>query len=182
MWHRAQNSDGTWPATWTKSTWLGADVREHEITSLTNGTNVQVRVRARAESKLLSTDTSNTQFKGMTTGSCPANTRVMCNATPTSGAGAPSTPQNFSASAGSNAGELTVFWGAPATPAGGVHLYRVEYKLTTESSWTAVLVSGLTTSTTITGLTSSSAYHVRVRAEGAAGDSTYTTQTTATPT
>ena len=173
VWHRAQNSDGSWPG-WTKSTWLDADTREHEITGLTNGTNVQVRVRARAESN----DHNGvlTQYEGITTGSCPANTRVMCNVTPTSGAGSPSTPRNFSASAGSNAGELNVFWGAPATPAGGVHLYRVEYKLTTESTWTAVLVSGLTTSTTITGLTSGSAYHVRVRAEGAAGDSTYTTQ------
>ena len=105
----------------------------------------------------------------------------MCNATPVSGAGAQHAAE-LQRSAGSNAGELNVIWGAPATPAGGVHLYRVEYKLTTASTWEAVLVSGLTTSTTITGLTPSSAYHVRVRAEGAAGDSSYTTQTTATPT
>ncbi|MDE0370133.1 MAG: fibronectin type III domain-containing protein [bacterium] len=179
VWHRAQNADKSWPA-WTKSAWLAANVREHEITGLTNDVTVQVRVRARAESN--NHNGVLTQYEGMTTGSCPHSQREMCNATPVSGAGSPSTPQNFSASAGSDAGELNVFWGAPATPAGGVHLYRVEYKLTTDSTWTAVLVSGLTTSTTITGLTSSSAYHVRVRAEGAAGDSAYTANATATPT
>ena len=98
VWHRAQNSDGTWPG-WTESAWLGADVREHEITGLTNDVKVQVRVRARAQS-------GGVHYKGMTTGSCPANQREMCNGTPTSGAGSPSAPQNLTVGAPTAAGEV----------------------------------------------------------------------------
>ena len=62
-----------------------------------------------------------------------------------------------------------------------MHLYRVEYKKTTESTWTAVLVGGNATSATITELTSSTAYNVRVRAEGADGDSNYHATFNGTP-
>lgn len=179
VWWRVQNTDGSWPTTWTKSSWLGADAREHEITGLTNDRNVQVRVRARAQSDFSGTMT---QFKGMTTGSCPANQQVMCNATPASGATtAPGTPQSLSVAAGSDFGVLDVSWAAPSSAGDGIHLYRIEYKTTTDTTWTAMPVDGLSTSATITGLANGTAYNVRVRAEGAAGDSGYAATVNGTP-
>ena len=122
-----------------------------------------------------------TQYEGMTTGSCPPNQQKMCNITPKTSASAPGTPQNLSVTASS--GQLEVSWDAPAATDDGLHLYRIQYWETSDKPGTLkeVLVGGLTTSATITGLTNGTGYSVAVRAEGADNDSAYTTAVTGTP-
>ena len=178
VWHRAQGTDGSWPA-WTKSAWLGADVREHVLENLSNDKQYQVRVRARNDA---ADDDAATFHDGMTSGTCTADESVMCAATPASGATAPGKP-TFAANAVSLSADktkATVTWAAPAHTGGTtIHKYDVRYQAAGASTWTTRTVHGRATSYTITGLDASTNYTIEVRAGNAAGDSVWARQTTA---
>ena len=64
---------------------------------------------------------------------------------------------------------LLVEWHEPNTGDAPIERYGVEYKVSTDSSWTSApdVLSG--TSTTITGLVNGTAYHVHVRAKNSVG-------------
>ena len=67
---------------------------------------------------------------------------------------------------------LTATWTKPGLNGGpDIAGYKVEYKLSTETSWTAFTHTGSGLTTTITGLTADTSYQVRVRAENGETDS-----------
>ncbi len=180
VWHRQ-----TGTSTWIKTSWMGAGTRFTDITSgITNGTQYEVRVRARAQSNL---DGNLTQFEGMTTGSCSSDVSVMCAATPTAAAlTAPGAPTPGSPAIVADDAALAVLWNAPADTGGAaVHAYGIRRRpssSTNESDWVAVAVDGRTTTHTLTGLTNGTQYTVQVQARTAAGTSAWTTIGTGTPT
>ena len=81
---------------------------------------------------------------------------------------------------------LSVSWTAPGAAAMAgkppVNGYDVQYKLSSDSSWTSHGHSGTGTSAQITGLTAGSRYDVQVRAKNAEGDSGWTGAVSGTPT
>ena len=81
---------------------------------------------------------------------------------------------------------LSVSWTAPGAAAMAgkppVNGYDVQYKLSSDSSWTSHGHSGTGTSAQITGLTAGSLYDVQVRAKNAEGDSGWTGAVSGTPT
>lgn len=88
---------------------------------------------------------------------------------------APATPTGLSLSAGD--GQISANWNATSGATG----YVIEYKLTTDGSYTA-LAEQATTGGIITGLTNGSAYDVRVFARNSGGDSSPTAAQQETPT
>ena len=67
---------------------------------------------------------------------------------------------------------LTATWEAPGKNGGpAITGYKLEYKLSTETSWTAFAHTGTAVTTTITGLTADTSYQARVRAENGETDS-----------
>ena len=67
---------------------------------------------------------------------------------------------------------LTATWKTPGKNGGpAITGYKLEYKLSTETSWTAFAHTGTAVTTTITGLTADTAYQARVRAENGETDS-----------
>ena len=67
---------------------------------------------------------------------------------------------------------LTATWETPELNGGpAITGYKLEYKLSTETSWTAFAHTGAAVTTTITGLTADTAYQARVRAENGETDS-----------
>ena len=67
---------------------------------------------------------------------------------------------------------LTATWETPDKNGGpAITGYKLEYKLSTETSWTAFAHTGTAVTTTITGLTADTAYQARVRAENGETDS-----------
>ena len=67
---------------------------------------------------------------------------------------------------------LTATWTKPGLNGGpDIAGYKLEYKLSTETSWTAFTHTGSGLTTTITGLTADTSYQVRVRAENGETDS-----------
>ena len=176
VWYRAKGT-----TTWSKTNWLAATARSKELTSgITNDTEYQIRVRARAQSNI---GTTLTQFYGLTTGACGDDLSVMCSATPSAAAlTAPGAPGSVSATPGS--GKLDVSWNAPSSTGGtAIHLYEINYYETGKKATTlkTVKVDGRTTSVTLGGLTAGTGYTVEVRAVNAHGNSSYATGT-GTPT
>ena len=67
---------------------------------------------------------------------------------------------------------LTATWEKPGLNGGpDITGYKLEYKLSTETSWTAFAHTGTAVTTTITGLTADTSYQARVRAENGETDS-----------
>ena len=67
---------------------------------------------------------------------------------------------------------LTATWEPPDKNGGpAITGYKLEYKLSTETSWTAFAHTGTAVTTTITGLTADTSYQARVRAENGETDS-----------
>ena len=67
---------------------------------------------------------------------------------------------------------LTATWETPDKNGGpAITGYKLEYKLSTETSWTAFAHTGTAVTATVTGLTADTAYQARVRAENGETDS-----------
>ena len=119
----------------------------HTVTSLTNDSEYQFRVKAFGEGKI--SDYSNT-----------------VTATPVTPPSAPATPTGLSGTASQTSVDLT--W----TPVDNAVSYSIRHRLSTASSWTTV--SSLTSpSYSVTGLTEDSQYDFQVRAVNGVGDSSW---------
>ena len=160
--YRKQNSNGTWPTSWSTKSHTGTTTSS-SITGLTNGGTYQVRVRA---------ENAN--------GDGPWSTAAT--ATP---AGKPSKPSTPTVTSGGSQ-KLAVSWSVPSDNGSAITGYNVEYCTSTDdctddSNWTDTGHSGTTTSTTIDGLTNGTAYKIRVRATNNVGSGAWSTSATGTP-
>ena len=126
----------------TDSTALSATVA-----TLTNGTSYQVQVRA-----------------GNTHGDGPWSPSAMLKA------GLPAAPAAPTLTPGS--AQLTATWVAPSANGGTLSGFKVQYKRSSDATWTAHTFSstGSTTNTVIGSLTNGTAYDVQVRATNEHGD------------
>ena len=94
----------------------------------------------------------------------------------------PGVPTSVSVTAGNT--QLAVSWSAPSdSGTGAISDYDVQYKKSTESTWTEWNASNTstTTSATITGLTNDTQYDVQVRAQTEYGHSAWSSTTAGTP-
>ena len=127
------------------------------VTTLTNGTTYQIQIRA-----------TNARGDGAWS---PSASMI---------AGAPIAPAEPTLTAGN--GSLAVAWAAPANTNGAnVTDYDVQYKATTDTTWTAHAHTGTSTTATIGSLTNGTTYEVQVRAENARGDGPWSASATASP-
>ena len=148
----SSDSGATWTelADNTNSTALSAT-----IGSLTNGTSYQVQVRA-----------ANARGDGAWSASAAVK------------AGAPATPAAPALVPGLT--QLAASWTAPANNGSAITDYDVRYKTAAASTWTEWNASntGTTTSATITGLITGTAYQVQARATNSVGDSAWSASAT----
>ena len=131
--------------------------RSTTITGLTPGVTYHVKVRA-------GNDAGKGSYSPSATG------------TPNAKPGRPAAP-----SVSVSGSDLRVTWTAPANTGTAITDYDVRYKRASASSWTAHYFSGTGTSTTITGVTTGTNYHVQVRAGNAAGKGSYSPSGIGTP-
>ena len=141
---------------WTDHTFSGTGTST-TITGLTNGTAYDVRVRA-------TNSVGSSQWSSAAT------------ATP---ATLPTTPAAPTLTAGNS--QLQVSWTAPATGGAQITDYDVQYKTSSDTTWTDHTFTGTGTSTAITGLTNGTAYDVRIRVTNAVGSSAWSASATSTP-
>ena len=147
------NNDGSW----TSKTVSGGSTTSTTITGLTNGTSYQVKVRATND-----------------LGDGPWS-----NATSRTPSTAPSQPSKPTLSASDR--RIAVSWDAPANGGATISDYDVQYKKTSDNTWTDANHSGASRSRAISGLTNGAEYEVQVRAENVAGDGAWSDSETATP-
>ena len=77
-------------------------------------------------------------------------------------------------SANPSPGSITLVWSAPSeTGTGSLTGYSVQYKLSTDTTWTDWTFAGTGTTTVITSLQSGTSYDVRVAAKNAIGPGSY---------
>ncbi|WP_419933348.1 fibronectin type III domain-containing protein [Candidatus Poriferisodalis sp.] len=163
----AAGTTPTW-GNWAERTY-GATSTAATITSLTNGTKYEARVRAR-------------NANGVGPWSPSASTTPLA---------APSTPTGLTLERGHT--QLVVSWTASAARGSTITGYTVEYRDCTatrkdctssprwNATWTPQAVTDGTTTTTITSLTNDTAYQVRVRADSATGNSGWSSTKSAIP-
>lgn len=98
---------------------------------------------------------------------------------PTPPATAPSTPQNLTATSPA-ANTIATTWQAPASDGGdGLTHYTLEYKLTSDSTWTQVTVGAPATGHTLTNIPAGS-YNIHITATNSIGTSGFSNAVTAT--
>ncbi len=100
--------------------------------------------------------------------------------TPSSDPDVPNKPYNVQATA-ENA-QVTLTWSAPSDGGSTIFDYVIEYKLSTDNSW-SVFTDGVTNTTggSVTGLTNESTYNFRIYAVNSAGTSAASTTISSTP-
>ncbi len=141
-------------SSWTDASHTGMNA-SHTIGSLTNGTEYDVRVRAK-----------NGGGNGAWSDTASATPQL----------DAPGQVTNLALTAGD--GEIDASWDVPS---GTITGYDVEYKESGVSSWTDAGHSGTTASHTIDSLTNGTAYDVRVRAKNGGGNGAWSATASATP-
>ncbi|MDE0269564.1 MAG: fibronectin type III domain-containing protein [Acidimicrobiaceae bacterium] len=139
-----------------------------KITGLTNGSEYQVRVRAKLSGQ---------------GGDIWSEWSDILTATLDAKYAAPTKPSPTITDIGS--GQFTVSWSTNTTSIYPTTLYRLEYKVNTDTSgWTIVRPSPTLSPSnpqTITGLTNGTTYRVRIRALNEAGWSSWSDERTVTP-
>ncbi len=167
--YRKQNSNETWPSTWTSHPHTGAATAA-AITGLANDSDYQVRVRA---------------VNSIGTGAWSAPSEATLTAQK------PDVPAAPTLSFGVQS--LGVLWAAPAGNGASITDYDVRYRACTATpkscastptwgSWTSHSHTGTATTATITGLTNDTAYQVQVRATNSVGTGAWSASAEATPT
>ena len=188
------STDGTLTATWTApSTNGGSAINDYDVryrytvastweylpdttdstaltatlSSLHNGAPYLVQVRA-----------GNTRTSGGNSVNSDGQWSESAMMTP----GLPAKPAAPTLTAGNRS--LVVAWTAPSANGGTLSGFKVQYKLTSASTWSThtFTSSGTTVTTTITGLTNDSAYNVQVAATNEHGDGPWSDSTNGTPT
>ena len=169
--YRKQNSDNTWPSTWTSHSHSDTSTST-TIDTLTNGSKYQVRVQA----------TSSNGNSGWTTA---------VTGTP---AAVPDAPDSPTLTSGDRKIDLT--WYEPSNDNGSaVTDYDVRYRKCTATpktctssptwgNWTnrsGETATDTTTSASLTSLTNGTAYQVQVRAQNANGESPWSSAASAIP-
>ncbi len=139
--YQQREEGGTWPNSWTDIA-NSASLTEYAVTSLTNGTTYEFRVRA---------------VSGTVTS--PASSVVT--ATPLA-ATAPGPPRDLRAAPGS--GQVVLNWRVPGTNAGAITKYQVRQGTGDPVVWGAWADITGTTSHTVAGLTNGTEYSFQVRA------------------
>ncbi len=140
--YQQREEGGTWPNSWTDIA-NSASLTEYAVTSLTNGTTYEFRVRA---------------VSGTVTS--PASSVVT--ATPLA-ATAPGPPRDLRVAPGD--GQVVLNWRVPGTNADAITKYEFRQGTGDPLAWGAWGdASGTTTSHTVTGLTNGTEYSFQVRA------------------
>lgn len=160
---RTCTSNPTWSA-WIAQAHSGTGITA-TISSLTNGTTYEVRVRAR-------------------NGFGHSSWSQTASGTPVAQTGKPSVPSGFTVEAANR--QIKVTWSPSTPPRGGtVSGYEVEYRSCPTSStcgnWRPHAHSGTGTTTTITRLNNGISYQVRVQATSSKGVSGWSPAKSATP-
>jgi len=132
---------------------VGATTSPFTISSLTNGTEYLVRVRA-----------VTSEGDGAASGPATGTPRTT-----------PGAPTSLSTTVGS--GQVVVNFTAGSD--GGSTILRYEYELDDSDSWISAGVAA--SPVTVTGLTNGTTYSIKIRAVNAAGDGAESAATTATP-
>jgi hypothetical protein len=140
-------------STWTVLT-TSTTSTSANITGLSAGTNYDWRVRANCSGT--DGNYAQAQFTTQATSGCAAPSGLLSSNIATTSA--------------------TLSW----SPVGGASNYRVQYKLSTSSSWLTLVSSTTSTSANITGLTASRTYDWRVRANCSGTNGSYATAQFAT--
>ncbi len=170
--HRAagastQGASASSESSWTTSEWLDADQLSHTLEQLTNGTEYEVKVRAR-------------NAVGESGWSAPAT------ATPAEPDSAPAAPAAPTLAPGN--ATLLASWSPPANDGGSpITGYRVKHRLggfsiSSQSSWTTTdWLDADQLSHKIISLTNGKTYEVRVQARNALGESDWSNPTAGMP-
>ena len=142
---------------WSNTTHSGTG-RTFTITSLTNGSDYDIRVAA---------------INNPGTGSYATGTSA-----PVAAATAPGVPTNLVLTPADS--QIAVAWGVPASNGGSaITGYDLDYKLSASSNWSNTTHSGTGRTFTITSLTNGSDYDIRVAAINNPGTGSYATGTSA---
>ena len=145
-------------ATWTEVTGIAASATSYTISSLDNGSAYNVQLKA-----------TNSQ----------GDSEYSISSTETPNPGVPSKMSKPSLTAGD--AQIAVSWTAPANNGATITSYDIEYRQGRDGSWTEITTGNANTSYTITQLTNSQLYEVRVRATNSAGDGPWSSESDATP-
>ena len=92
--------------------------------------------------------------------------------------GKPAAPTVTAASATPTS--FNVSWSAPRNTGPAITAYNLQYRKSSEVSWTSATYAGTATNTTLTGLTSGTTYDVQVLAKNAEGDGPWSNSGSAT--
>ena len=147
-------------STWTtvEMTSAANTALSYAVTTLTNGTTYQIQIRA-------------TNARG--DGAWSASASMI--------AGAPIAPAAPTLTSGN--GSLAVAWAVPANTNGAsVTDYDVQYKASTDTTWTAHAHTGTSTTATIGSLTNGTNYDVQIRATNSRGVGPWSATATDSPT
>ena len=162
-----QGASASSESSWTTSEWLDADQLSHTLEQLTNGTEYEVKVRAR-------------NAVGESGWSAPAT------ATPAEPDSAPAAPAAPTLTPGN--ATLLASWSPPANDGGSpITGYKVKHRLggfsiSSQSSWTTTdWLDADQLSHKIISLTNGKTYEVRVQARNALGESDWSNPTAGMP-
>ena len=166
--YRKQNSDNSWPETWTSHTHTGT-ATSTTISSLTNLSQYEVQVRAAND------------YNGDNTND-PGDWSASATATPDVAPAAPAAPTLTVKHQ-----SLDVEWSAPTGNGGSaVTGYKVRHcdnstGCDAESEWTIKTLNSTGTTTTVTGLTNGTTYQVQVAAVNDVGTGAWSSSTNGVP-
>ncbi|HSE56663.1 MAG TPA: fibronectin type III domain-containing protein, partial [Candidatus Paceibacterota bacterium] len=198
VWKHAAGDGGAGPTVADESfTMTNGTIYRVEAEIITNASNQPVitiwiypKSGSRGAPALTYTDTSGSPFTGSYLGlgfatleSFPPATDVWYDNIDIYGTEAGPAAAPVISSTSTASGQVTVNWSAPFyTGTSAITDYNIQYKLTSDSSWTTFSDgTSTTTNAAVTGLTNALSYDFRVRAVNSAGAGSYSPLAQATP-